>query len=108
MEFYDLHTHQSFLEENDDPSHSCIFDVYPLEFEVAKDSYHRHAFSCGIHPWYSEDSDTQMVYLNEIASNPRIVAIGETGLDKLKGPHLRCRYLFSKNTSNYPRNWESQ
>ncbi len=86
MEFYDLHTHQIFLEDNDDPYHSCIFDVYPLEFEVAKDSYHRHAFSCGIHPWYSEDSDTQMAYLNEIASNPRIVAIGETGLDKLKGP----------------------
>jgi len=86
MELYDVHTHQIFLEDNDDPYHSCIFDVYPLEFEVAKESYHRHAFSCGIHPWYSEESDTQMVYLNEIAPNPRIIAIGETGLDRLKGP----------------------
>jgi TatD DNase family protein len=91
MEFYDLHTHQIFLEEDDDPYHSCIFDVYPLEFEVAKDSYQRHAFSCGIHPWYSEESDTQMAYLNEIASNPRIVAIGETGLDKLKGPSFEVQ-----------------
>lgn len=86
MEFYDVHTHQMFLEDNDDPYHSCIFDVYPLEFEVSKDSHQRHAFSCGIHPWYSEDSDTQMAYLNEIAPSPRIVAIGETGLDRLKGP----------------------
>jgi TatD DNase family protein len=86
MEFYDVHTHQIFLEDNDDPYHSCIFDVSPLEFEVAKESHTRHAFSCGIHPWYSEDSDTQMAYLNEIASDPRIVAIGETGLDRLKGP----------------------
>lgn len=86
MEFYDVHTHQIILEDNDDPYHSCIFDVYPLEFEVAKDSHRRHAFSCGIHPWYSEDSDTQMAYLTEIAPNPRIVAIGETGLDRLKGP----------------------
>ncbi|MGI6571915.1 MAG: TatD family hydrolase [Fermentimonas sp.] len=86
MEFYDVHTHQILLEENDDPYHSCIFDVYPLEFEVAKDSHRRHAFSCGIHPWYSEGSETQMAYLTEIASNPRIVAIGETGLDRLKGP----------------------
>lgn len=86
MEFYDVHTHQIFLEDNDDPYHSCIFDVYPLEFEVAKESHNRHAFSCGIHPWYSEDSDTQMAYLNEIASHPSIVAIGETGLDRLKGP----------------------
>jgi len=86
MELYDIHTHQVFLEDNDDPYHSCILDVYPLEFEVAKETYHRHAFSCGIHPWYSEDSDNQMKYLIEIAPDPRIVAIGETGLDKLKGP----------------------
>lgn len=86
MEFYDVHTHQILLEENDDPYHSCIFDVYPLEFEVAKDSHRRHAFSCGIHPWYSEGSETQMTYLTEIAPNPRIVAIGETGIDRLKGP----------------------
>lgn len=86
MELYDVHTHQILLEDTDDPYHSCILDVYPLEFEVAKETYDRHSFSCGIHPWYSEDSDSQMAYLNEIVSDPRIVAIGETGLDKLKGP----------------------
>ena len=86
MELYDIHTHQIFLEDNDDPYHSCILDVYPLEFEVAKESYHRHSFSCGIHPWHAEDSEDQLIYLAEIASDPRIVAIGETGLDKLKGP----------------------
>jgi TatD DNase family protein len=32
-----------------------------------------------------------MAYLNEIASNPRIVAIGETGLDKLKGPSFEVQ-----------------
>ncbi|MDD3788613.1 MAG: TatD family hydrolase [Petrimonas sp.] len=86
MELYDVHTHQIFLEDNDDPYHSCILDVYPLEFEVAKEAYDRHAFSCGIHPWYSEDSENQMKYLSEIASDSRIVAIGETGIDKLRGP----------------------
>lgn len=86
MELYDIHTHQIFLEDNDDPYHSCILDVYPLEFEVAKETHIRHAFSCGIHPWYSEDSEKQMDYLTEIAVDTRIVAIGETGIDKLKGP----------------------
>lgn len=86
MELYNVHTHQILLEDNDDPYHSCILDVSPLEFEVAKESYNRHGFSCGIHPWYSEDSDHQMAYLTEIASDPRIMAIGETGLDRLKGP----------------------
>ncbi len=86
MELYDIHTHQILLEDNDDPYHSCILDVYPLEFEFAKETYKRHSFSCGIHPWYSEESESQMKYLIEIASNPRIIAIGETGLDKIKGP----------------------
>lgn len=86
MELYDVHTHQIPLEDTDDPYHSCILDVYPLEFEVAKETIDRHAFSCGIHPWYSEDSENQMTYLKEIAGDARIVAIGETGLDKLKGP----------------------
>lgn len=88
MELYDIHTHQILLEDNDDPYHSCILDVYPLEFEVAKVTYKRHSFSCGIHPWYSEDSEAQLMYLSEIASDPRIIAIGETGLDKIKGPSL--------------------
>lgn len=88
MELFDIHTHQILLEDNDDPYHSCILDVYPLEFEVAKGTYERHSFSCGIHPWYSEDSDAQMKYLTEIASDSRIIAIGETGLDKIKGPSL--------------------
>lgn len=86
MELYDIHTHQILLEDNDDPYHSCILDVYPLEFEVAKDTYQRHGFSCGIHPWYAEDSEPQLKFLAEIAPHPRIIAIGETGLDKIKGP----------------------
>ena len=45
MELYNVHTHQILLEETDDPYHSCILDVYPLEFEVAKETVNRHAFS---------------------------------------------------------------
>lgn len=85
MKLYDIHTHQIPLEDYDDPYHSCILDVYPLEFEVAKDTYQRHGFSCGIHPWYAEDSEPQLKFLAEIAPHPRIIAIGETGLDKIKG-----------------------
>lgn len=86
MKLFDIHTHQILLEDNDAPHHSCILNVYPLEFEVARVSYQRHSFSCGIHPWYAEDSDAQLRYLFEVAADPRIIAIGETGLDKIKGP----------------------
>ncbi|MDR0334222.1 MAG: TatD family hydrolase [Dysgonamonadaceae bacterium] len=85
MELYDIHTHQVLLGNSDESYRSCILNVYPFEFETAKELYKQYAFSCGIHPWYSENSDMQMTYLSKIASDPSIVAIGETGLDKLKG-----------------------
>lgn len=88
MKLYDIHTHHIQLEDYDAPHHSCILNVYPLEFEATKNTYKRHNFSCGIHPWYSDDSKTQLKYLSEIASDTKIIAIGETGLDKIKGPSL--------------------
>ena len=88
MIFYDIHTHRIRFEENDTAQRSCIINVSPLEFETAKELYKQCVFSCGIHPWCLEDSDIQMAHLTKIANNPRIVAIGETGLDKLKNPSL--------------------
>lgn len=85
MELYDIHTHQVSL-NNEGHYYSCILNVFPLEFDVANDTNRNLSFSSGIHPWYSEDSESQMNHLAKIASNPRIIAIGETGLDKIKGP----------------------
>lgn len=83
MKLYDIHTHQ-IPSENSDQTH--ILDVNPKDFEAAKSTYKNQYFSCGIHPWYSEDSESQFLHLSNIASDPKIVAIGETGLDKIKGP----------------------
>jgi len=69
-------------------SFTYILNVYPLGFEYAKDSDECDWFTCGVHPWYSEDAEPQLKFLNEIAGDSRIVAIGEAGLDKLKGPSL--------------------
>ncbi len=93
MDLYDIHTHDSVTVGADDdgvPRQRLhyILNVYPLGFEYAKDSDQCPWFSCGVHPWYSEDADPQINFLQEIANDPRIVAIGETGLDKLKGPGL--------------------
>lgn len=93
MDLYDIHTHDSVTVGGDDdgvPRQRLhyILNVYPLGFEYAKDSEQCPWFSCGVHPWYSEDADPQIKFLQEIANDHRIVAIGETGLDKLKGPSL--------------------
>ncbi len=90
MELFDIHTHQVSL-NNEGHYNSCILNVSPLEFDIANDTNKNLSFSCGIHPWYSEDSESQMNHLTIIASNPRIIAIGETGLDKIKGPAINTQ-----------------
>jgi TatD DNase family protein len=95
MDLYDIHTHDVPESNSDDegPSqnNNYILNVYPLGFEYAKDSDACPWFSCGVHPWYSEDAEPQIKFLKEIASDPRIVAIGEAGYDKLKGPDLQIQ-----------------
>lgn len=86
MKLFDIHTHQIPQEDNDETSHSCILDINPSEIEDAKYTHKQHSFSCAIHPWHSKNSESQFKLLTEIASDPRVVAIGETGLDKVKGP----------------------
>lgn len=56
-------------------------------------------FSAGIHPWYIAIADTehQFQQLNTIATLPDCKAIGECGLDRLKGVELSVQYkIFEK------------
>lgn len=96
MDLYDIHTHDAPSPNPDDEESprqniSYIVNVYPLGFEYAKDNENYPWFSCGVHPWYSEDAKPQLKFLKEIAGDPRIVAVGEAGLDKLKGPELKIQ-----------------
>lgn len=93
MNLYDIHTHDTPITNGDDdlPSqnnYQYILNVYPLGFEDAKDSINCTWFSCGVHPWYSEDAEPQIKFLKEIAADVSIVAIGEAGYDKLRGASL--------------------
>lgn len=43
-------------------------------------------FSVGLHPWDSATaSDAEMDEIKRMAADPRVIAIGETGIDKLQG-----------------------
>ena len=46
------------------------------------------AFSVGAHPWAinEENGGGLMLKVRDFASHPNVIAIGETGFDKLKGP----------------------
>lgn len=89
MEFYDIHTHDVDVStEEGEQSHPYVLNVYPLGFEDAKDTSLNCSFSCGVHPWYSENATPQLNFLEEIAGDNRIIFIGEAGYDKLKGPKM--------------------
>ena len=46
-------------------------------------------YSVGIHPWNIDDDwQDKVKRLEQVAQHPLVVAIGETGLDSLKGPSL--------------------
>lgn len=60
---------------------SAIINISPKD-DILPGIY----YSIGIHPWDSESANASMLdYLTQKASNRQIVAIGESGLDSLKG-----------------------
>jgi len=82
-DYIDIHTHGSQPEEG----------VFSVENVMAHeglnpDDINAAAFSAGIHPWYlnAENSTSLLEYMKSISSDPRLLAIGEAGFDKLRGP----------------------
>lgn len=74
-DFRDIHTHR--LDAGDD----SIINL-PQGAPLPDSGY----FSVGIHPWDSATAtEADMAEIERLAGNQRIVAIGETGIDKLRG-----------------------
>ncbi|KAA5532704.1 hypothetical protein F0919_18155 [Taibaiella lutea] len=48
-------------------------------------------YSIGIHPWYIQDFESQFNDLKESINQPNIIAIGECGLDALRGVSLELQ-----------------
>ena len=75
MKYYDVHTHRI-------PDHHCgIF-----QSDV---SYTSSPFSAGIDPWLAADSELNTI--EPLLAHPNCKAIGEIGLDRLKGPSLEIQ-----------------
>ena len=74
----DIHTHSPH------PSTTAITSLSPWKHEAIKDE--PGFFSVGIHPWDTPDlPDDWEEKIREALSSPRVVAVGECGLDRLKG-----------------------
>ena len=90
MVLYNIHTHFHSISQINNYNIRYIVNTYPLEFEnLKRQQPTAKVFSCGIHPWYSQNTDAQFYRLKELLSEGNnIVAVGEIGLDKLKGPGM--------------------
>ena len=86
-ELINIHTHDSVRTEG-------VFAVENLmlhEGRIPDNS--ADAFSIGIHPWFLQkgNADEQLARLTAIASDDRVVAVGEAGYDKRRGPDMEIQ-----------------
>ena len=83
-DFFNIHTHVSVHPESE------ILSLAPEELSTDNRSSYA---SVGIHPWTltKENADIQWEALREFIKDKRIIAIGECGLDKLKGPSMELQ-----------------
>jgi TatD DNase family protein len=88
MYLYNVHTHkiESAIENGYDVK--CILNTYPEDFGQKKQMCPDTWFSCGIHPWFSDGSEELFTLLKKNVEDSDVVAIGEIGLDRLKGPDI--------------------
>ncbi len=81
--YIDIHTHRHRQVQNV----LSLYNLYPDDkTNMPSGSY----FSSGIHPWKAglQDAGKALHRLEELLQEPGMLAIGEAGLDKLKGPDL--------------------
>lgn len=79
----DIHTHDIARWQN------SIVSCTPGEYRTLAEKYPDALFSVGIHPWDTQAvTDEDLQRLTAAVCDHRVVAIGETGLDSLRGASL--------------------
>ena len=88
MKILDIHTHDASRENA----------IINLSKEVTPQP--GKLYSAGVHPWDTDipDADKTIDRLEIEAASPFIVAIGEAGLDRLRGADLRLQLKISRKT----------
>lgn len=75
MSLLDIHTHHPA------PQPQAVISVSPRDFSPVEGQL----YSVGLHPWDGVPSPEDLTLLDETATHPQVVAIGECGIDPLKG-----------------------
>jgi TatD DNase family protein len=84
-DYIDIHTHEAGESQG-------IFSVETLMAHEGRVPENRPgiAYISGIHPWYLNENnhDQLLADVLKMAGNPLVIAIGEAGFDKIKGPDI--------------------
>jgi len=80
MNVRDVHTH------NIKAGSDAIINIEPGQSLPPEGIY-----STGVHPWRSSEAEILWPYVEKMAVEPRIVAIGECGLDRLRGADMNIQ-----------------
>ena len=73
---FDCHSHFNSL------NHVTILNISGVNDEDIK------CFSLGIHPWESSKIEDNFLSIEHLAKGEKCIAIGEIGLDKVRGPNI--------------------
>lgn len=80
---YDFHTH-NLLADNAIINIPADWLLHPSHFSPREGAF----YSAGIHPWWTVNEEATMQMLKNLPSllaHPQVVALGECGIDRLKG-----------------------
>jgi TatD DNase family protein len=85
MKYFDFHTH-TYPDDSEDIT-AIISCVAPDPLNKCREGT---LLSYGIHPWYinGQNEDQLIAQVKEAGHYSKVVAIGEVGLDKVKGPAM--------------------
>jgi len=87
-DFIDIHTHGS-------GSADGIFSVENIMAHEGTDPTYisANAFTAGIHPWHLNEANMESLleFIRKISGNPSLIAFGEAGFDKLRGPSIELQ-----------------
>lgn len=87
-DFIDIHTHGS-------GSADGIFSVENIIAHEGTDpgTISANAFTAGIHPWHLNEANRESLidFIRKISGNPSLIAFGEAGFDKLRGPSIELQ-----------------
>jgi TatD DNase family protein len=87
-DYINIHTHDALPEEG----------IFIVENLMAHENHNPEkvtvqAFTAGIHPWHLTENNREQLleYIRKTTGKPNLIAFGEAGFDKLRGPSIELQ-----------------